>query len=427
MVKASAGRARRRLLVFLGAFAVRLVAIWALGPSHLEFGDSRDYLETSQVVCAQGDYPDAGDGMYFRPPGFPLFISLVTACHTGEVWWIKVVIAAIDSLTVLLIWAVAGLVTAGARMEWLVVAVAALHPISVYQTTDLRSEPLFMFVLTGALAALLTARLRREKLYLPLAGALLGLAALTRPAALIAIPLFSIAWVAGAPVRRRREALARALVLAAAAAAVIGPWTYYISARNHELILVNDTGGFNLWKGTHPELLRALSSTDRATYAVLTRQFEIVTTPSEARAVAMEARSPMGRSDAWRRRAIARISADPGAFLEAVIGNMLRFWRPWLNPMEYGPVAVLVSAAMLCGIYFLGALGIASVRASNPWLFWFVLSWFVVTTLAHAPFQTVMRYRLPFTDPILIAFMGRGVVALRSILGRRTDRLAGLG
>lgn len=418
------GRARRGILVFLVAFAVRLAAIWALGPAHLEFGDSRDYLEAGRSICAQGDDPGTAGGMYFRPPGFPIFIGLVTACHAEQIGWIKIALAAIDSLTVLLVWAVARLVNGSSRMLWLVVAVAALNPIFVYQTADLRSEPLFMVLLTGAILALFTARSRREWLYLLLAGLLLGLAALTRPAALIAIPFFALTWIAGAPARRRREALPLALLLVFAAGAVVAPWTQFISARYQQFILVNDTGGFNLWKGTHPDLLRALSSPDRTTYAERARQFELVTTPAEARAVEMESDSPMGRSRAWRRRALARIAADPGAFFKAILANMLRYWRPWLSPMEHGPLAVAGSAALLGSIYLLGAIGIVRIRTSQPWLFWFVLAWFFVTTLAHAPFQTVMRYRLPFTDPLLIAFMGGGAAALRSRLGRGKERAA---
>ncbi len=416
------GRARQGILVFLVAFAVRLAAVWALGPAHPEFGDSRDYLEAGRSICARGDGPGLVGGMYFRPPGFPIFISLVTACHTEQIGWIKIALAAIDSLTVLLVWALARLVNGPNRVLWLVVAVAALNPIFVYQTADLRSEPLFMALLTGALLMLFTARGRRERLCLPLAGLLLGLAALTRPAALIAIPFFALAWIAGAPARRRREALPLALLLAVAAGAVVAPWTQFISARFDELILVNDTGGFNLWKGTHPDLLRALSSPDRATYAERVHQFELVTIPAEARAVELESDSPMSRSRAWRRRALDRIVADPVAYLKAILANILRFWRPWLSPMEHGPLAVAGSAALLGSIYLLGAIGIASIRKSQPWLFWFVLAWFFVTTLAHAPFQTVMRYRLPFTDPLLIAFMGGGAAALWSRLGRRSGR-----
>lgn len=364
---------------------------------------------------------------FFRPPGFPFFIALASACHCDQVGWVKVCVAAIDSFTVLLIWAMALRVTGSSRMQWLVVAAAALHPIFVAQPTDLRSEPLFMFLITGAVLALLTARSERAGLYLSLAGALLGFAALTRPAALVALPFFALAWIAGAPATRRRLACAQALALSAAAAAVVAPWSFYISAQHHEMILVNDTGGFNLWKGTHPELVRALRSPDRASYAERTRQFEFVTTPREAQAVAMESNSPMGRSAAWRRRATDRISSAPGAFLEALLGNMSRFWRPWLSPMEHGPVAVAGSAALLCSIYLLGGVGIAQTRASQPWLFWFVVLWFLVVTLAHSPFQTVLRYRMPLTDPLLIAFMGGGVVALRSGFGRGAARAASLG
>lgn len=418
--------ARWAALAFFVALAVRLIAIWVVGPVQLEFGDAHDFLETSRIVCTQEEYPATGNLTFFRAPGYPLFVSLVTACHPDRILRVKVCNALVDSLTVVLIWVLAGQMVRSAAGQLLASAVAAFHPIFVVQTTDVRSESIFMFLVTGALVALFAARTARPR-WLLLAGALLGLAALTRPAALVAIPFFAVAWVIGSSSGQRRAAVASAVLLVAAAAAVVGPWSIYISERHHELIFVNDAGGYNLWRGTHPDLISALNSPDRRTYQDQSQRFELVTSPSEAVAVSREADSPMGRSRAWRLRAQERIASDPIGFVAALGGNLWRLWRPWLNPLGYPNATVLASAAFLLPMLFLGTLGLSGLRSAQPWLFGFVACWFLVVSLSHIPFQAVMRFRMPFTDPILIALMWGGLTALRASFSRGTQRPASDG
>lgn len=137
-------------LIFLFALTIRLIAIWIVGPSQLEFGDSFDYLETSRYICLNGDYPEQGNLPFFRAPGLPFFICLVTACNIQKVTLIKVCLAAVDSTTVLFIWFLACRVGANSRFTLLAAAIAAMNPFFVFQVTDVLSEPLFMFFLSGA-------------------------------------------------------------------------------------------------------------------------------------------------------------------------------------------------------------------------------------------------------------------------------------
>lgn len=75
------------------------------------------------------------------------------------------------------------------------------------------------------------------------------------------------------------------------------------------------------------------------------------------------------------------------------------YWRPWLNPIEHGRTAVIASALILIALYALAALGLRRHRLRNAVLLYFAVIW-----LAHIPHQVVMRYRIPFTDPLLLAF-----------------------
>lgn len=109
-------------------------------------------------------------------------------------------------------------------------------------------------------------------------------------------------------------------------------------------------------------------------------------------------------------------------FVAALGGNLWRLWRPWLNPLGYPNAIVLASAVFLLPILFLGTLGLLGLRTVQPWLFGFVTCWFLVVSLSHIPFQAVMRFRMPFTDPILIALMWGGLAALRSRFNLGTQR-----
>lgn len=191
--------------------------------------------------------------------------------------------------------------------------------------------------------------------------------------------------------------------------AVVAPWAIFISLKHNEFIVVNDAGGYNLWRGTHPVLIEAQSSSDPTKFQTLGQQFELAISPQESQKIQGEATSPMARSRAWRNRALNRCAEHPGACFKSLIGNLMRFWRPWLNPAAHSRSAVAVSAFCVLFILIGGGLGLFQLHGSNSWLFWTIVAWFCVATLVHSPFQTVMRFRIPITDPLLIALLPTGI------------------
>jgi len=77
------------------------------------------------------------------------------------------------------------------------------------------------------------------------AGALIGVGALIRPALLLFAPM-AAAWL----LVRRRFVLA--VVLAVTAAVIIAPWTLRNLRTYHRLVLVASEGGVTFWTGNHP-------------------------------------------------------------------------------------------------------------------------------------------------------------------------------
>ncbi len=349
------------------AFAIRLSVIAIAGFDRVDFGDARDYLDTATALCTTGAYPDQGNLPFFRAPGLPFFIAITTLGEPQRVAWVKIALALVDSATVALIVLLSGSFWAGLA--------AALYPLFIVSTTDVRSEPLFMFLLVLALYGL-----QRRKP--ALSGVSLALAALTRPVALIFVPLFAV---------RRPRTFLLAFVL------VIAPWTIRNYVRYGEFILVNNAGGYSLWRGTHPEMARIYSILDREQYRRATIEFEQrYTIPAMQR---MNAPTPRARSAAWRDAALANIRAYPRVEALFTLKKAWIYWRPWLNPQEYSFRVVIATGIITIALYVLALLGFA--RMERRVVLW-IAAFFVVGWLAHLPHQVVTRFRYPLTDSLLI-------------------------
>jgi len=191
-------------------------------------------------------------------------------------------------------------------------------------------------------------------------------------------------------------------MLAAGSAAVMGPWGAYNASRYGELILVNDAFGYNLWRGAHREVNTALETSDPATYRSLAQHFETVTSPTAANRVALQATSPGARSRAWAWRAVRIIRDEPNAYARTTLRKLARYWRPWLDPKAYTTSWVVVSGVLTVSVFLLASAGLARLWRSDRWSAAVVLGWLILFWLAHAPFQVVMRFRVPPTEPIAV-------------------------
>jgi 4-amino-4-deoxy-L-arabinose transferase-like glycosyltransferase len=376
-----------RLAVFAIALAIRLVAIEATGANRVVFGDGPDYIAYAQSLCVQHQYPERGNLPFFRAPGLPFFIAAVTACHPTAVRAIKYSLAVCDALTCVVIASIA-LLLFGRVAAWLAGLIGCIHPVFVASVCDVRSEPLFMLLLTLSIWLLL----RRWEAW---AGVAVALAALTRPSALLCIPLFAL-------YRPRRAA-----ALLVAAAVTLAPWAIRNFMRYHELILVNDASGFSVWRGSHPETIAIAHERDRNAYRERAMRFETRTIAATAREIDAVARTPASRSREWFRRGVASMR---GEFL-FVAEKAWLYWRPWLNPMEYSRLITGLSALFFITLYALGAIGLMHYEKRTV-----VLTFFVVIWLAHLPFQISMRLRVPFTDPLLIVFAASALIKLNDLL-----------
>jgi len=395
---------RRTLALVVVAFAVRIAAIAAFGFERVEFGDARDYLDTAGALCATGSYPAQGNLPFFRAPGLPFFIAAVTACHPQNVVLVKLALTLVDSLTVALIVALSFALLRSPAAALLAGLAAAFHPLFIVGVTDIRTEPLFMFFFWSAATLVAAFRpaaasppLPKRRLASPqpivLAGACLAMATLTRPVTLIFVPLFLLA-------TRKRMLFALGFV------AVLLPWTARNYARYGEVILINNAGGYSLWRGTHPEMARIYDIDDRDAFHRASIEFEEQITKPATRKFRSSAE--------WRDDALANIRKHPRLEAKFALKKALLYWRPWLNPQEYSTRVVMVSGIAFVALYALAILGFA--RMPRTMVLW-IAAFFVLGWLAHIPHQVVARFRYPLTDPLLLIAAAYAIVTLRTGAG----------
>ncbi|HEU5161827.1 MAG TPA: hypothetical protein VFV54_01660, partial [Thermoanaerobaculia bacterium] len=139
------------LALVLIALLLRAAAILATDRGAVGFGDAHDYLAAARTICAENDYPSRGNLPFFRAPGLPSFLASVTGCNPDRLVRAKLAIALADSLLPLLLFVLGVALTGNPLVGFLAAIAAALHPGLIYQTTDIRSEPLFTVLLTAAL------------------------------------------------------------------------------------------------------------------------------------------------------------------------------------------------------------------------------------------------------------------------------------
>ena len=216
--------------------------------------DQVDYEALADHLAAgRGYIREDGRPTAFRSPGTALTLAPVYVAAGRERWLGRLWFSLLSAATC----ALAGLLTARALGHWpgvLAATFLALHPGHAYYALHFLSETPFAFWLT--LAALLADHgLRGEgsRRAAGLAGLALGLAVLTRPQALLVLPLAGIVpLLAPAATRRRRVPLA---LLVLGTVLPLGLWV----ARNQVQLghaVVSTVGGCTFW-GAHNEVVVA--------------------------------------------------------------------------------------------------------------------------------------------------------------------------
>ena len=415
--------ARAVFLIFLLALAVRLAATAAVGFSTIQFGDARAYLFAARTLVHEHRYPTSTDGLFFRPPGYPVFLAAATLGDPDRIALGKAANSVLGALAALLLAAISARIFRRRLVALATGAAAAVHPAFVLIATDIQSEPLFLVLLLTAGLLLLVSADRPSSGLGVGAGVFLALAALTRPTALALAPLLL------APLFDRRYPLRVRSHLAASAMVgfllALAPWTLRNAVVFHEFIPVNDAGGTAFYQGNSDWTVRFYRIRDRAEYE---RWIAAEASDMARRNEELEraGTTPAKRSRAFTRMAVAERRTDPAGWIRLFLRKAWDWLRPYPSPLFWPPGIVFATGVYYTVLFLLAAAGL--LRAPRPGVRAFSLALLFITMAAHVVIIVVWRYRIPYWDPVLLLYGVSGAFLLAESFAQRAGvPLAALG
>ncbi len=390
-------------LILLIAFVIRLVAIFIVGVDKITFGDAADYIATSQFICANGgDYPERGNLPFFRAPGLPFLISAFTLCNPEKVLLIKVLLVLLDCLNIVVLFRLCQSLTSNNMASIIAALSASLYPIFIFQVTDIRTEPLFMFFLLLSFLFLGKGWSCFSKKNVLLSSFFLAAASLTRPSALVLFFLFAFSFLFF-----NKEQLLNSLKSSTVYLLLcffwISPWIAFNYLKYSELIIINDSMGYNFWRGSSSYMYDLYQIEDRDLFHETANRFENEISVNLEKSIRKNQNTPMSRSAEWFNLAVKNIKHKPFQYLKFSIQKAFIYWRLSLNPQVYKLKAVILSSLIFVPFYILGFLGLLRLRKK---VLFFIILYLVTTWLIHIPFQVVLRFRIPFADPIFLIGLG---------------------
>ncbi|HWK26743.1 MAG TPA: glycosyltransferase family 39 protein [Solirubrobacter sp.] len=420
---------RRRLPFILLALVVLtsfgLNARVAANPrSAYESEDERAYGKLAVNIADQHAY--GGYSTHMKeprrwPPGAPLLFAAgyklfgspdeAKSFDIRAVYWEQAILTTgTTALAGVLVWLLAG--------PWAAVLAAALvgtYPPLIGATGDQLSEPLGAFLVIAAFTVLAFAVRRRAVWWWAGAGAVFGLAVLTR-ADLLPVP-FAVAGLGALIVLVRERAWRRALLtwgtVAAATVVVLAPWTIYASRAEHQFIPVTKGSPAALFVGTYLPgggttvgMKRALEPELRAKHPGF-RDTKVSMIPATFALKIIADRHPgMPRDEALQREARHNLfhypRTQPLAFAKMQWAKAKRMWLFYYRGggVHYISTAMRIWQVVLvlgCGAGLLFGL----IRRRDPVLGAILLT-IALSTAVHTIVVSQARYNLPLM-PALIA------------------------
>jgi hypothetical protein len=415
------------------AFLLCVGMIYVTGRDNAEFADSIDYVTAARMLVADGSYPAAGGLNFFRAPLYPLFMASVWSFTGESVFAVKIVQALLHTLTTLMIFRTARMLTASTLVATIAGLLFAINPFFVYQAAAIQTEALQTFVMTLALMLIVSMVLSEDGIDLKtaaLAGIAFGLGALCKNSPLgvcivfaVAIPILCYRW---------KNSFAAPAVMVVAMFLTILPWTFYNWQTRGEFILINDSSGFVAWIGNHPANIRIYEGKFGSREE--TQQYQDYLGKTLAAEQIAEWERTKGysrlsfkeRESLWRQQAIENAKAEPGVTAKLIGWKLIAFWRPWLSADIYSTKGMLLSATMLVPLFVLGFYGLVIAsrqqRLKNVVILYVIMLLFL--TAVHAALVSTIRLRLPSVDPFMTIFAAIAIVALLVRFGEaRVDRL----
>ena len=243
---------RWALAIFGAALALRLLHVWQMSATPyfaVLMGDARGYDQWAMRL-AGGDW--IGTDVFYQAPLYPYFLGVVYAVAGHDLLAVRVVQAAIGSLSAVLVaWAAARLFSTRAGI--IAGALLAFWAPAIFFDGLIQKSVLdvaFVSAAVALIAAILTGGSDRRGLWLAL-GAATACLSLTRENALVLIAVLGAWAVASGPHRTAGRAGAVA-AFAVGVALVLGPVVLRNYAISGDVYLTTSQFGPNFYIGNNP-------------------------------------------------------------------------------------------------------------------------------------------------------------------------------
>ncbi len=314
------------LVVFLAAFLIRLIYLiqYRSNPSfYFPMVDEQWHFSWAKEIIGGNFW---GSDAYFRGPLYPYFLAILLKFTGSSILWARILQIIIPSLSAVLIYLLGtksfshkvGLIAA--------LAFAAYGPMIFYDTMFMIE---FLFIFLVLLAIYLLVKYENDIRPLPwlASGAILGLAAITRPNILLVVPLLLL-WIYFRPhfARSRKSSLPILLIYLIGILVPI----LTVTLRNYvvagEPILISSQGGVNFYIGNNPDAegLTMLMPEVKLDESLPWNEFTAATRKA--------AESETGRkltageeSSFWTAKTVKFISNNPGKFVSLTFKKLIYF------------------------------------------------------------------------------------------------------
>ena len=374
--------------IILLAFVVRLVYVLVRAPDGIHGPDAELYDRIAWRLITEGRYiaEDHLHGMSLatRPALFPVVLGGIYAVFGRGVLAPRILQCLLGALTCGLTYSL-GREAFNRRTGIFAGIGAAIFPQLIYYCGTTTTETLHIFLLTCAILLLFTGYRRDTRVAAWLAGgAALGLAVLARSAMLGLLPVLGL-WLL-IVVKSKRAAIARFLLVAVGAAAVMSPWVIRNYAALGRFVPATTEGGYTFWLTNNP---RATGGGE-------------CYLPDDV--APFEGLDEVEADRLFYKMGFDFIRSNPGRTALLVAAKFGRLWRPWPHADHVG-----MTHAIIGGVSFVPVLLLAIIGAVMTWdrrrdllLFYSLIGY---TTILYCVYMAITRYRAPLM-PVLLVLAG---------------------
>lgn len=401
------------LTIFVLAFCVRLIYLFQIESIPLFYhlaGDARSYDEWAQRI-ASGDW--LGDGVFYQAPLYPYFLGLVQFIFGHDLWFLRLIQAAVGSLScVLIFWVGRSLFSREAGMT--AGLILALYAPAIFFDALIQKTVLDLVFILLLLLLLVNAQQKRHWGLWVAAGAVLGLLGLTRENALVWVLIVPIwIWFGCAEERPRRRLQWMAFFLAGILL-ILFPVGLRNLAAGGEFTLTTSQLGPNFFIGNNPDAT--------GSYMPLREghgdpRFERQDATELAEQDLGRTLSPGEVSAYWLRRSLDYIRSQPVEWLRLMGKKWMMVWNAHEREdtddfylyQQWSPL--LKALASVSHLGFLAPLAAGGlVLTIRQWRkLWFLYALLGTLAFSVALFFIFGRYRFPMV-PFLTLFAGAGLV-----------------